>query len=99
MLEADRGLGFGGMLGGGEGNLHMDRETGREAGMLGGAPEDSRRAGFLLRSDHASASQLAASPPTPPRVRAESTCSNGDERPPVGRLSVPIPTACQVSPA
>ena len=30
------------------GSSHTNRETGREAGMLGGAPEDSRRAGFLL---------------------------------------------------
>lgn len=48
--------------------------------MLAGAPEDSQQ-----ESDHASASPLAASPPTPPRVTAQSTCSNGDERPPVGR--------------
>ena len=45
MCEKDRGSE---LLGGGEGNVHMYSEKGREAGMLGGAPEDSRRAGFLL---------------------------------------------------
>lgn len=48
VFEADTSSGFDSMLGGGEGSLHMDKETGREAGMLGGAPEYSRRAGFLL---------------------------------------------------
>lgn len=46
-----------------------------------------KTAGFLVVAGHTLASLLAVSPLTPPRVRAESTCSNGDERPPVGRFA------------